>query len=121
MVAGSVTAASASGDLGTLASILAAPVGAAGAATIAGYLFTLGGWNSGLTIQATNAAALCPTTGCVSNPPALANWNNGGGGTPNIPRVLLGTVAESPFIYILGGSTNTSATNATTSTERTIW
>jgi hypothetical protein len=28
---------------------------------------------------------------------------------------------ESPFIYILGGSTNTTATNAMPSTERTIW
>lgn len=120
MLAGAVTATS-TGDLGTLTTVAAAPAAAVGAVTIAGYLFAIGGWNSGLALQNTNAAALCPTTGCISAPPALTPWNNGGGGTPNVPRVMLGTVVENPFIYILGGSTNAGATNAIASTERTVW
>ena len=121
MVAGSVTTASATGDLSALTTIASAPVGGAGAATIAGFLFTIGGWNAGLTIQNTSAATFCPATGCISSPPNLTAWNNGGGGTPTIPRVLLGAVVEAPFIYIFGGSTISGATNATQSTERTVW
>ncbi|HET7502429.1 MAG TPA: IPT/TIG domain-containing protein [Kofleriaceae bacterium] len=122
MAAGSLTPASPTGDLGTMASLTAAPVGGAGAATIAGFLFTIGGWNSGLTIQNTSSATFCPTSGCASTqPPVLTNWNNGGGGTPNVPRVLLGAVVEAPFIYIFGGSTTSAATSATKSTERTVW
>jgi hypothetical protein len=121
MVAGSVTPASTTGDLGTLTTIAAAPVGGAGAATIAGFQFTIGGWNAGLAIQNTNSATFCPTTGCVSSAPVLTAWNNGGGGTPNIPRVLLGAVVEAPFLYIFGGSTTSTANNATQSTERTVW
>lgn len=121
MVAGSVTTASATGDLGTLATVNAAPVGGAGAATIAGFLFTIGGWNAGLAIQGTTSTQFCPATGCTGNPPVVTAWNNGGGGTPNLPRVVLGAVVEAPFIYIFGGSTDTGATNATASTERTVW
>jgi hypothetical protein len=121
MVAGLITPASTTGDLGTLATISSAPVGGAGAATIAGFLFSVGGWNSGLTIQNTNSTTFCPTTGCGSTPPLLTNWNNGGGGTPNVPRVLLSAVVEAPFLYIFGGSTVSAATNATASTERTVW
>lgn len=120
MVAGAVTATT-TGDLGTLTPVAAAPTAAAGSVTIAGYLFAIGGWNSGLALQNTSAADLCPATGCGSAPPALTTWANGGGGTPNISRVMLGAVLENPFIYILGGSTNASATNATSSTERTVW
>lgn len=121
MVVGTLTASSPTGELGTLTTIPAAPVGGAGTATIAGFLFTIGGWNSGLTIQNTNSTTFCPTTGCGAAPPMLTAWNNGGGGTPNIPRVLLGAVVEAPFIYIFGGSTVSGATNATQSTERTVW
>jgi hypothetical protein len=121
MVAGSLTPASSSGDLGTMLTIASAPVGGAGAATIAGFLFTVGGWNAGLTIQNTSSTTFCPTTGCGSAPPVLTNWNNGGGGTPNVPRALLGAVVEAPFIYIVGGSTSSAASNATQSTERTVW
>ena len=121
MVAGSVTPASPTGDLGALATISAAPVGGGGAATIAGFQFTIGGWNSGLAIQNTNSATFCPTTGCGAAPPLLTTWNNGGGGTPNIARVLLGAVVEAPFLYIFGGSTTSAATSATPSTERTVW
>jgi len=121
MVAGSVTPASTTGDLGTLATVSSAPVGGGGAVTIAGYQFTIGGWNSGLSIQNTNSATFCPTTGCGSAPPLLTQWNNGGGGTPNVSRVLLGAVVEAPFLYIFGGSTTSAATNATASTERTVW
>lgn len=121
MVAGSITPASTSGDLGTLTAINSAPVGGAGAATIAGFLFTVGGWNSGLSIQNTNSTTFCPTTGCGSAAPVLTNWNNGGGGTPLLPRVLHSAVVEAPFLYIFGGSTNQAATNATPSTERTVW
>lgn len=53
--------------------------------------------------------------------PQLTTWNNGGGGTPKILRVQLGAVVEAPFIYIFGGSTVAAATNATQSTERTVW
>jgi hypothetical protein len=123
MVAGSLTPASATGDLGALTTISSAPVGGAGAATIAGFLFTIGGWNSGLTIENTRSTTLCPGgAGCgASVLPELTTWNNGGGGTPNIPRVQLGAVVEAPFIYIFGGSTVSAATNATQSTERTVW
>jgi hypothetical protein len=121
MVAGLVSPASTSGDLGTLATIPAAQAGGAGAATIAGFLFTVGGWNSGLSVQNTFSTTFCPTTGCIAQPPTLTTWNNGGGGTPLIPRVLLSAVVEAPFLYIFGGSTNTTASNATASTERTVW
>jgi hypothetical protein len=121
MVAGSLTPASPSGDLGAMTTTSAAPVGGAGAATIAGFLFTIGGWNSGLTIQNTNSTTFCPTTGCGSSPPVVTNWNNGGGGTPNLPRTLLGAVVEAPFIYIFGGSTTSAADTATPSTERSVW
>jgi hypothetical protein len=33
----------------------------------------------------------------------------------------LGAVVEAPFIYSFGGSTVSGATNATPSTERTVW
>ena len=121
MVAGGATTTGATGDLGALTTLAGAPVGGAGAATIAGFLFTIGGWNAGLTLQNTNAATFCPATGCVSSPPILTPWNNGGGGTPNLPRTLLGAVVEAPFIYIVGGSTTSAATTATQSTERTVW
>jgi hypothetical protein len=122
MVAGSVTPASTTGDLGTLTPIAAAPVGGAGAATIAGFQFTIGGWNAGLSIENTNSATFCPAASCASTPPpVLTTWNNGGGGTPNVARVLLGAVVEAPFLYIFGGSTVSAATNATPSTERTVW
>ena len=123
MVAGSLSPASASGDLGTLTTISSAPVGGAGAATIAGFLFTIGGWNAGLTIENTNSTMFCPgATGCGGSMlPVLTTWNNGGGGTPNLPRVQLGAVVEAPFIYIFGGSTASAATSATQSTERTVW
>jgi hypothetical protein len=122
MVAGTITTSATSGDMGTLTTVSQAPVGGAGAATIAGFLFAIGGWNSGLTIQNTSAAAFCPATGCATGaPPTLTNWNNGGGGTPNISRVLLGAVVEAPFIYIFGGSTLSAASDATASTERTVW
>jgi hypothetical protein len=121
MSVGTVTRTATSGDLGALMTVPAAPVGGAGAATIAGYLFTIGGWNSGLTIQNTSATTFCPTTGCVSSPPILTPWNNGGGGTPITPRVLLGALVEAPFIYILGGSTTSAADSATQSIERTVW
>jgi hypothetical protein len=123
MVAGSLTPASATGDLGTLTTISSAPVGGAGAATIAGFLFTIGGWNSGLTIGNTNSTTFCPGgMGCgAAILPALTTWNNGGGGTPHLPRLQLGAVVEAPFIYIFGGSTVSAATNATQSTERTVW
>lgn len=103
------------------ATISSAPVGGAGAATIAG--FTIGGWNSGLTIGNTNSTTFCPgATGCgAAMLPELTTWNNGGGGTPNLPRVQLGAVVEAPFIYIFGGSTVSAATSATQSTERTVW
>ncbi|MGE5187287.1 MAG: IPT/TIG domain-containing protein [Acidobacteriota bacterium] len=122
-VVGKVTTAATSGDMGTLtASLSAATVGGAGAATIAGWLFTLGGWNSGLTISGTSAAELCPTlVGAACTPPAHANWQGGGGGTPTLPRVLLGVIVEAPFLYVLGGSTVSGATDATPSTERTVW
>ena len=45
--------------------------------------------------------------------PELTTWNNGGGGTPSLPRVQLSAVVEAPFIYIFGGSTISAATNAT--------
>jgi hypothetical protein len=123
MVAGSLTPASATGDLGTLTTIASAPVGGAGAATIAGFLFTIGGWNSGLTIENTRSTTFCPgAAGCgTSVLPALTTWNNGGGGTPNLARVQHSAVVEAPFIYIFGGSTVSAATNATPSTERTVW
>jgi hypothetical protein len=123
MVAGSLTPASATGDLGTLTTISSAPVGGSGAATIAGFLFAIGGWNSGLTIENTRSTTFCPGgAGCgASVLPALTTWNNGGGGTPNLSRVQLGAVVEAPFIYIFGGSTVSAATNATQSTERTVW
>ena len=123
MVAGSLSPASASGDLGTLTTSSSAPVGGAGAATIAGFLFTIGGWNAGLTIENTNSTMFCPgATGCGGSMlPVLTTWNNGGGGTPNLPRVQLCAVVEAPFIYIFGGSTASAATSATQSTERTVW
>ncbi len=123
MVVGSLTPASATGDLGPLTTIASAPVGGAGAATIAGFLFTIGGWNAGLTIENTNATAFCPgASGCgASVVPALTTWNNGGGGTPNVARVQTSAVVEAPFMYIFGGSTVSAATNATQSTERTVW
>ncbi len=121
-VVGTVTTSATTGDMGTLTTdTSAAGVGGAGAATIAGWLFTLGGWNAGLTIQQTFAAALCSVTGCTSGPPAHLNWQAGGGGTPTIPRVLLGVIVEAPFLYVLGGSTVSGATDATQSTERTVW
>lgn len=119
MVVGSVTTASTSGDLGTLASVAAANVSGAGYQAITGFLFTFGGYVSTTTIANTNAAALCPSNSCASaTAPALTNWNNGGGGTPIVPRALLASVIEEPFIYILGGTT---ATGPTASTERTVW
>ena len=121
MVAGLVAPASTTGDLGTLTTITSAPVGGAGAATISGFLFTIGGWNAGNAIQGTSSTTFCPTTGCGSSAPVLTAWNNGGGGTPLVPRVLLGAVVEAPFLYIFGGSTISAATNATQSTERTVW
>ncbi|HEX7838620.1 MAG TPA: hypothetical protein VF469_14190, partial [Kofleriaceae bacterium] len=123
MVVGSLTPASATGDLGTLTTISSAPVGGAGAATIAGFLFTIGGWNSGLSIENTNSTTFCPGgSGCgTSVLPLVTTWNNGGGGTPNLARVQLSAVVEAPFIYIFGGSTVQGATNATPSTERTVW
>ncbi len=121
MVAGSVTTASTSGDLGTLATISASQAGGAGTATITGFLFTIGGWNAGLSIQNTFSSTFCPATGCGASPPTLTTWNNGGGGTPNVPRVQLSAVVEAPFLYIFGGSTVPGATNATASTERTVW
>lgn len=121
MMVGGVPPASTTGDLGTLATVDPSVVGGAGAATIAGFLFTIGGWNAGLSIQNTTSTSFCPTGGCGTAPPALTAWNNGGGGTPNIPRVLLGSVVEAPFIYIFGGSTTAAASNATQSTERTVW
>jgi len=119
MVAGSMTTASTSGDLGTLASVAAANVSGAGYQAITGFLFTFGGFVSAGTIANTNAAALCPSNSCATGTaPALTNWNNGGGGTPLVQRALLASVIEEPFIYILGGTT---ATGTTASTERTVW
>jgi hypothetical protein len=121
MVAGSVTTTATTGDLGTLQTIAAANVSAAGYAAITGYLFTFGGFVAAGTIANTNAAAMCPTIGCAAAAvPVLTNWNNGGGGTPLAQRVLLGTVIEDPFIYILGGATGT-GTTTTASAERTVW
>ncbi|HEY6038775.1 MAG TPA: IPT/TIG domain-containing protein [Kofleriaceae bacterium] len=123
MDVGSVTTASATGDMGTLASVSSAGVGGAASATITGYLFTLGGLNSGGTLQNTFSAQLCPATGCAGNAtaPALTTWSNGGGGTPNVPRVFSHALVEGPFIYLLGGSTNTTGTNATQSVERAVY
>lgn len=123
MVVGSLTPASPDGDLGALATTSAAQVGGAGAATIAGFLFTIGGLNAGSTIGNTFSTTFCPGgTGCgTAGLPALTTWNNGGGGTPNLLRVLHSVVVEAPFIYIFGGSTSSGATNATPSTERTVW
>jgi hypothetical protein len=121
-VVGTLTTAATTGDLGTLTTdTSAAGVGGAGVATIAGWLFTLGGWNSGLQLQGTFAAALCTVTGCTSGPPAHQNWQAGGGGAPTIPRVQLGVIVEAPFLYVLGGSTVSAANDATQSTERTVW
>jgi hypothetical protein len=120
MVAGTVTATATSGDLGALQTVSAATVSAAGYAAITGYLFTFGGFVSAGTIANTNAAAICPSNGCATSAaPVLTNWNNGGGGTPLTQRVMLGTVIEDPFIYILGGATGAGATTA--ATERTVW
>ena len=119
MVAGSVTTASTSGDLGTLASVAAANVSGAGYQAITGFLFTFGGFVAAGTMANTNAAALCPSNSCATGTaPALTNWNNGGGGTPIAQRALLASIIEEPFIYILGGTT---ATGTTATTERTVW
>jgi hypothetical protein len=119
MVAGSVTSASTSGDLGAVASVAAANISGGGYQAITGFLFTFGGYVSAGTIANTNAAAVCPSTSCATgNAPTLTNWNNGGGGTPIAPRALLASIIEEPFIYILGGTT---ATGTTASTERTVW
>jgi hypothetical protein len=87
MVAGAVTPASTTGNLGALTTIASAPAGGAGAATIAGFQFTMGGWNAGFAIQNTSSATFCPTMGCAASAPGLTTWNNGGGGTPNLPKV----------------------------------
>jgi hypothetical protein len=124
LVVGAVAPASTTGDLGTPSALSPPPVGGAGAATIAGFLFTVGGWNAGQTIANTFATTFCPGgAGCgpSSAPPELTTWNNGGGGTPITPRALLGAVVEAPFLYIFGGSTNSTASNAILSTERTVW
>ncbi|HEU4733895.1 MAG TPA: hypothetical protein VFT22_38645 [Kofleriaceae bacterium] len=119
MVVGSVTTASTSGDLGMLSSVPAANVSAAGYQAITGFLFAFGGFISAGTIANTNAAALCPSSGCASgSAPDLTNWNNGGGGTPILQRAMLASIIEEPFIYILGGTTGT---GPTAGTERTVW
>lgn len=120
--AGVVTTAAASGDLGTLSGQSAPGVGGAAYVTLTGYLFTLGGLNAGGTLQNTFSAQICPATGCTSgSPPALTNWSNGGGGTPTVPRVFSTAVVEPPFIYLFGGSTNATGSNATKSVERAVF
>ncbi len=134
MRAGSVTSASTSGNLGTLVTVNAANVGGGGYQPISGvisstskttgYLFTFGGWTSVTSLSGTESGSICPANGCApsaNTPPSLDNWANGGGGTPTIPRVMLGTVVESPFIYIIGGATDATAATVTSSTERTVW
>lgn len=131
MRAGSITAGATSGELTALQTVNAANTGGGGAAPISGltntskttgYLFTFGGWTSITSLSNTEASSICPASGCP-NPtqPFLNQWANGGGGRPTIPRVMLGTVVEAPFIYIIGGATDAAAATPTTSTERAVW
>lgn len=122
MRTGSTTTASATGDLGTLVSTSSNASGGAAAVAFAGYLFTLGGLNSGATLQNASSAQLCPATGCTgASPPTLTNWSNGGGGTPNVQRVFSNALVEGPYIYLFGGSTSSTGTNATASVERAVY
>ena len=122
MQTGSTTTASATGDLGTLVSTSANASGGAAAVSFAGYLFTLGGLNSGATLQNASSAQLCPATGCTgSSPPTLTNWSNGGGGTPNVQRLFAKALVEGPYVYLFGGSTNATGTTATQSVERAAY
>lgn len=122
MDAGAVTTAAASGDLGSLTTTASAGSGGAAAVTLTGYLFTLGGLNAGASLQNTSSSHLCPATGCTtSNPPTLTTWSNGGGGTPTVPRVFSSAVVEPPYIYLFGGSTTSTGTNATRSVERAVF
>jgi hypothetical protein len=121
MVTGSVTTTATVGDLVAMQTVPAANVSAGGYAAITGFLFTFGGFVTAGTIANTNAAALCPATGCAAaTAPALTTWNNGGGGTPLSPRVMLGVVIEDPFMYMIGGATGT-GTTAVASTEQAVW
>jgi hypothetical protein len=122
MQTGATTTASATGDLGTLATVSANANGGASAVGFAGYLFTLGGLNSGGSFQNTTSSQICPATGCTgATPPTLTNWSNGGGGTPNVQRVFANALVEGPYIYLFGGSTNATGTNATQSVERAVY
>ena len=122
MQTGATTTASVTGDLGTLATVSANAGGGAAAVGFAGYLITLGGLNGGASLQNTTSSQICPANGCTgASPPSLTNWSNGGGGTPNVPRVFSRALVEGPYIYLFGGSTNTTGTNATQSVERAVY
>jgi hypothetical protein len=122
MDVGSVTTASTSGDLGTLGTAAAANVGGSAFVPITGFLFTLGGINTGAVLQNTTSTSMCPDgNGCTAAPPALTTWKNGGGGTPNVPRIYSSSLVEGPFIYLFGGSTTAAGTNATQSVERAVF
>ncbi|HSN30722.1 MAG TPA: kelch repeat-containing protein [Kofleriaceae bacterium] len=119
--AGEVKNTAATGDL-AITTVNAPGTGGAASVTLTGYLFTLGGLNSGASLVNTLSTQLCPGgTGCTTGVPTLTTWSNGGGGTPTVPRVFSAAVVESPFIYLFGGSTNTTGTNATKSVERAVF
>jgi hypothetical protein len=122
MDVGSVTTAGTSGDLGTLATASASAMGGSAYVTITGFMFTLGGVNNGGTLQNTTSTSMCPDgNGCTASPPTLTTWKNGGGGTPNVPRIFSTALVEGPFIYLFGGSTNATGSNATQSVERAVF
>jgi hypothetical protein len=109
-VAGSIGA---GGMLEDLGAVRGTRLAGAGHFAAGGVLFALGGLPAG---DGTLKAAICPTPGCASSPPALRSWS--AGGRLAAPRGLMATAVESAFVFVLGG-VGPAGTLATV--ERTLW
>jgi hypothetical protein len=101
---------------------LAGPARRAGFAHVAAsnFLYVLGGGPT--PTSSTMSGEICgadlPCSGDPADPPDVRNWNNEGAASLDPPRYLPGSILESAFIFVVGGTDGDAPLR---STAQTVW